>query len=133
MNIKAADALKAFLTINGASEEEFEATGGIVIDEKNEFDYFLDVNWRRTGSSRSRRVLQIARCRDSNICERSKDYTATSGVAPSVQTFSFSVGFERGESLESLKQRYNEFEQQTHQLENKLKQSISPSEQNAKN
>ena len=44
------------------------------------------------------------------------------------QPFHFSMGFERGESLASLKQRYNELEQQTHQLANKLKQSISLSE-----
>ena len=57
-----------------------------------------------------------------------------SGPAPasqaphSSQTFNFSYGFERGESLDSLKQRYNELEQQTHQLADKLKQSKSPSE-----
>ncbi len=44
------------------------------------------------------------------------------------QTFNFSMGFERGESLQSLKQRYSELEQQTHELADKLKQSKSPSE-----
>ncbi len=48
--------------------------------------------------------------------------------AQPTQTFTFSMGFERGESVEALKQRYNELEKQTHQLADKLKQSKSPSE-----
>ena len=48
--------------------------------------------------------------------------------AQETQTFTFSMGFERGESVESLKQRYNELEQKAHQLADKLKQSKSPSE-----
>ncbi len=44
------------------------------------------------------------------------------------QTLTFSMGFERGESLESLKQRYSELEQKAHQLADKLKQSTSLSE-----
>jgi hypothetical protein len=46
---------------------------------------------------------------------------------PKPQVLTFSIGFDRGESLESLKQRYNELEQQAHQLADKLKQSKLPS------
>ena len=49
-------------------------------------------------------------------------------LGPQPLTFDFSFGIERGESIESLKQRYNELEQQTHQLADKLKQSKSSSE-----
>lgn len=49
-------------------------------------------------------------------------------LGPQPLTFDFSFGIARGESLESLKQRYNELEQQAHQLADKLKQSKSPSE-----
>ena len=48
--------------------------------------------------------------------------------AQPTQTFTFSMGLERGESLDSLKQRYNVLEQKTHQLADKLKQSKSPGE-----
>ncbi len=46
------------------------------------------------------------------------------------QVFTFSMGFERSESIETLKKQYNELEQQTHQIADKLKQirSKSPSE-----
>jgi hypothetical protein len=44
------------------------------------------------------------------------------------QLFTFSIGFERGEPLETLKQRYYELETQAHQLADKLKQSTSLSE-----
>ena len=49
-------------------------------------------------------------------------------LGPQPLAFDFSIGIARGESLESLKQRYNELEQQAHQLADKLKQSNSPSE-----
>jgi hypothetical protein len=49
-------------------------------------------------------------------------------LGPQPLTFDFSFGIERGESIESLKQRYNELEQQAHQLADKLKQSTSLSE-----
>ncbi|MFM2219961.1 MAG: hypothetical protein RL240_4279 [Planctomycetota bacterium] len=49
-------------------------------------------------------------------------------LGPQPLAFDFAFGIARGESLESLKQRYNELEQQTHQLADKLKQSKSPSE-----
>jgi len=48
--------------------------------------------------------------------------------AQPTQIFTFSMGLERGESLDSLKQRYNVLEQKTHQLADKLKQSKSPGE-----
>ena len=54
--------------------------------------------------------------------------TPASQAPPSSQTFNFSPGFEPGESLESLTQRYNELEQLTYHLANKIKQSKSLSE-----
>ncbi len=50
------------------------------------------------------------------------------GSPPQAQTFNFSIGFERGESIETFKQRYHDLEQQAHQLADKLKQSKSLSE-----
>ena len=44
------------------------------------------------------------------------------------QAFSFSMGFERSESIETLKQRYKQIEQQAHQLADKLNKSTSLSD-----
>jgi hypothetical protein len=44
------------------------------------------------------------------------------------QVFSFSMGFERSESIETLKQRYKQIEQQAHQLADKLNKSTSLSD-----
>ena len=54
--------------------------------------------------------------------------TPASGSPQRDQTFTFSMGLERGESIETLKQHYNDLEQHAHQLAEKLKQSKSPSE-----
>ncbi len=47
---------------------------------------------------------------------------------PKPLAFDFSNGIVRGESVESLRQQYNEIEQQTHQLADKLRQARLPNE-----
>ena len=49
-----------------------------------------------------------------------------SGSPQQDQTFTISMGLERGESIETLKQHYNDLEQHAHQLAEKLKQSKLP-------
>jgi hypothetical protein len=49
-------------------------------------------------------------------------------IGPQTELFDFSFGFERGDSVESLKKRYSELEQDTHRLADKLNQSTSLSE-----
>ncbi len=127
-NIKAADALKALLTINGVSEEELEATGGIVVNERTNSIIFRNVAGEEDEDLEVEEFFKLLDVEIPISANGARITPATSGVAPSVQTFTFSLGFERGESIESLKQRYTELEQQTHELAGKLKQSKSLSE-----
>ncbi len=127
-NIKAADALKALMTINGVSEEEIEATGGIVINERRNSIIFRLVPGEEQGVQEVEEFFKLLDVEIPISANGARITPATTGVAPSVQTFTFSVGFERGESIELLKQRYTELEQQTHDLAGKLKQSKSLSE-----
>ncbi len=59
---------------------------------------------------------------------RPTDDDRAEGSSLSFQTLTISMEFDPSSTVESLKQRYNELEQQAHQLADKLRQSKSPRE-----
>lgn len=125
---KVADVLKILRELAGSTNEN-DNVFGFAVDERTN-----SVIWKVKDEWESRHWEETLLTLDGES-SASKIQSAPSPYAPPAsvsaqptQTFAFSIDFARGESLESLKQRYNELEQQAHQLADKLKQSKSPSE-----
>lgn len=124
----AADVFKILQELVGLTKDELD---GFAVDERTNSIVFMVDAVRDTHSFEEMCTMLDAESPVSaSKLKTPSPYapTPTSGSPQPVQTFSFYVGFERGESPESLKQRYNELEQQAHQLASKLKQSASLSE-----
>jgi hypothetical protein len=126
---KVADVVKILRELTGANIDN-EDMEGFAVDERTN-----SVIWKVKDEWRSQQWEEMLLTLDgesstSTTQKTPSPYAPTpaSGSAQPTQTFTFSMGLERGESLESLKQRYNELEHQTHQLAAKLKQSTSLSE-----
>ncbi len=122
---KAADVLNILQQLEGTNT-------GIVVDERTNSLIFMgdDVD--------ARYAEETWALLDS---EPTSPMEAVPGVSPSVpgqvssspstqpgQTFSFSIDFEPGNSIETLKRRYNDLEKQSHLLAGKFKDSMSLSE-----
>ncbi len=128
---KIADVLKILGELTGSNDDNME---GFVVDERTN-----SVIWKVRDEWESRHWEETLSTLDgespvstSKLEKTPSPYRQTEirsdGVSLSFQTITFSMEADRSNTVESLKQRYNELEQQTHQLANKLKQSQSLSE-----
>ena len=128
---KVADVLKILRELAGSTKDKDDMEG-FVVDERTN-----SVIWKVRDEWEARNWEEMCAALDaespgsaSKMQETPSPYrpTPASGSPRPTQTFTFSMGFERGESVESLKQRYRKLEQKAHQLADKLKNSKSPSE-----
>ncbi len=112
---KAADAFKILAQLSGDDNPH-----GIAVDERTNSLIFL-ADDEDTRESEAFYSLLDAETPAKPDPSRSHSVSAPA-VGPQPLAFDISMGIERGESIESLKQRYNELEQQSHQLADKLRQ-----------
>lgn len=116
---KAADVLKIVQQLAGD-------TAGIAVDERTNSLVFLADDERTRELEESYTLLDAETPR---AADAGKGFSlSVPALGPTPLAFDFSNGIEREDSVESLKQRYGELEQQAHQLADKLKRSTSLSE-----
>jgi hypothetical protein len=129
---KVADVLKILREV-APSDFDSDDMEGFVVDERtNSFIWKVDTVSldfeEECKKLDTESPASLGKLKESASPYRPSDDIRSDGVSMSFQTLTISLEVDRSNTVESLKQRYNELEHQTHQLADKLKQSTSLSE-----
>ncbi len=121
---KAADVLKILQQLAGQTDH---IGLKIAVDERTNSLVFQPDDDRQTREFEETCALLDTETPSSSVSTNGVSI-AVPALGPKPLTFDFSIGIASDNSIETLKKRYNELEQQTHQLADKLKQSTALSE-----
>ncbi|MBL8817851.1 MAG: hypothetical protein JNL58_17630 [Planctomyces sp.] len=119
----AADVLKLLMQLEGLTKNEVGP--GFAVDERtNSFIYQNIDDEQQALMFEEMCTLLDAESPNASATNEGISLTVPA-MGPEPLTFDFSFGIVRGDSVDSLRQQYNELEQRTHQLADRLKQSTS--------
>ncbi len=127
--IKAADALKLFKQLNGVSDEEIENAAGLALDERTNSIILMMPD--PDDQQDAEELEAIFKALDIDVPAPAIDFAPPLSARNTPQNasgFSFSIGFDANNSTKTLHKRYDELEQQAHQLAERLRESKLPSE-----
>ena len=125
---KAADVIKILRELAGSTFDKDNMEGFVVDERTNSFIWKVRDEWETRYWEEMCAALDAETPNSASELKTSPSpYRPTNdirsdGVSLSFQTLTISMEVDRSNTVDSLKLRYNELEQQTHQLANKLKQ-----------